>query len=202
MAIYLQSKSMALTCRDFVSAGVAAMRRVRETQCIEGTEDPISNEVLKRSFWTLWTLDVYLTSILGLPRLLDEDITELDLPSEVDDTFLLNNNCREDRGSLVKEKAILAASNAHTRLTMIQERILKCVYPVDEYSFVSENTFRVNYQVVLGIEKELEACSLEVGRIQYFKQAVDDIRLDISVAADNSYSSLLTFYLEEPKYYS
>ncbi|KAJ9315570.1 transcriptional regulator family: Fungal Specific TF [Paecilomyces variotii] len=176
IAIYLQSRSMALTCRDFVSAGVAAMRRVRETHCIEGTEDPIAKEVLKRSFWTLWTLDVYLTRILGLPRLVDEDITDLDLPSEVEDDPSSRSNSRESRENLLKEKALLTAANAHTRLTMIQERILKCIYPVDEYSFVSENTFRVNYQVVLSIEKELEAWFSEVSRMQYLRVPNDDIR--------------------------
>ncbi|KAL1852240.1 Gypsy retrotransposon integrase-like protein 1 [Paecilomyces lecythidis] len=167
---------MALACRDFVIAGISAMRRVRETYCIEGTQDPIAKEVLKRSFWALWTLDVYLTSILGLPRLLDEDITDLDFPSETEEDLLSSNNSRETRERLFKDRVLLMVANAHTRLTMIQDKILKRVYPVDECSFVSENTFRVDYHVVLKIEKDLETWFLEVRRMHHLRQPNDDIK--------------------------
>ncbi|GAD93953.1 hypothetical protein PVAR5_2573 [Paecilomyces variotii No. 5] len=176
IAIYLQSRSMALSCRDFVAVGISAMRRVREMHCIEGTADPIAKEVLKRSFWSLWTLDVYLTTILGLPRLLDEDTTELDLPSEMEEDLSSSINSRETRERLLKDRVLLMVANAHTRLAMIQEKILKRVYPVDECSFVSENTFRVDYHVVLSIEKELETWFLEVRRMHYLRQPNEDIR--------------------------
>jgi hypothetical protein len=175
MAVYLQSNFIMSSCRDFVDAGVAALRRIRQDRRLddESSSVVVEREILRRGFWTLWTLDVYLTTVLGLPRLLDEDLSVNDVTMSADDEFLA---LVTGPNTFAEREILMPAAEAHTELTIIQEKILKRIYLVDEHSFVSESTFRVDYEEIFDMEKDLDDWHSKVSRKRCLGRTAEETR--------------------------
>lgn len=115
--------------------------------------NPVESETRKRSFWVLRTMDTYVTTLLGLPKIVgDEDLNQK-MPSEVDDEFIT------DRGILPMPNghiSIAAAVNAHTTLIIILAKVVKLIYnPRDELNGPNDSC-QVDYAKVIEIEDDLK----------------------------------------------
>ncbi|KAH8601705.1 fungal-specific transcription factor domain-containing protein [Bisporella sp. PMI_857] len=107
------------------------LHRKRYTQSFSASTSSIEIEIRKRVFWSAYTLDKYLSVILGRPRIFrDEDIDQ-HLPER------LNNNDLSTAGytELFKPSKTLSVSDApvfHARLAKIVGSISSDLYPTNK----------------------------------------------------------------------
>lgn len=92
--------------------------------------DRISTECQKRVFWSAYTVDKYLSLILGRPRLLlDEDIDQ-DFPAKVNDEDLTAGKAHTKS----KKDCIMDAAISHSRLSQIIARSAREQYSIRRIS--------------------------------------------------------------------
>lgn len=112
--------------------------------------DPIQQEVRKRIFWIIQTMETYVTTLLGLPTTLDEEDIDQMLPTYEDSVTV-------DSDGLAQVPSTIAAFDAHIRLITIMRRLVKEIYPrVKNFSSKSAEPYRVSYTRVAKFETELE----------------------------------------------
>ena len=73
----------------------------------------LESELRKRIFWSVYTLDKYLSMMFGRPRLLHDEDIDQDLPGEINDEDLLEENPARRTGST---DSMMIASVLHYRL--------------------------------------------------------------------------------------
>ena len=87
-------------------------------------------------------MDIYINSLLGLPRSLNEDEFDQLLPVELDDENVTRTEYLFD-----KQQGRLSSSgcaNQHTKLMFILSHIIK-MYPIKVKPEEAENSSNVNY---------------------------------------------------------
>jgi hypothetical protein len=116
---------------------------------------PIEAELRKRLFWTIRSQDIYVGALLGLPTFLDDSDIDQEWPTEVDDEYITETEIRPMPEGKV---SVLAASNAHTRLVLILEKICKNVYPITGTQSGGKNslTYSVSYSKIRELEQDLQ----------------------------------------------
>ncbi|KAJ5354553.1 hypothetical protein N7541_005597 [Penicillium brevicompactum] len=91
-------------------------------------------ELRKRIFWSVYTLDKYLSIMFGRPRLLHDEDIDQDLPDEMNDDDLLEEDPTRRTGST---DSMMIASVLHYRLGRILgdiSRQLYSIYPISRDS--------------------------------------------------------------------
>ncbi|KAK6866894.1 Activator of stress genes protein 1 [Candida tropicalis] len=91
MIIYLQCSARLSTCYSYI--GIALRSALKEGlhrnltifQNSKRKLDPIEEDTRKRLFYTIYKMDIYINSLFGLPRSLNEDEFDQELPAELDD---------------------------------------------------------------------------------------------------------------------
>ena len=116
--------------------------------------NPIESELRKRIFWVVRSLDVYVSTLLGLPMMLSNKDIDQEYPLEVDDEYITPATILtmpSDRLSL------MAGSNAYARLININVKIVKYIYPVafPKHQARADQTYLVSYSKIKEIEKDL-----------------------------------------------
>jgi hypothetical protein len=87
---------------------------------------PIKHETRKRVFWTIRIMETYIAAVLGLPRTLNDDDIDQELPAEVDDEYITGEKMLQmPEGRL----SLLAGFNAHIKLAAILGKIITKLYP-------------------------------------------------------------------------
>lgn len=134
MILYLQCSARLSTCYSYI--GIALRNALKEGlhrnlsifQSSRRKLDPIEEDTRKRLFYTIYKMDIYINSLLGLPRLISEDEFDQEFPVELDDEFITRDAYLFD-----KQEGRLSSSgcaNHHTKLTIILSRIVKELYPI------------------------------------------------------------------------
>jgi hypothetical protein len=155
MIIHLQALGMLPTCYSYISLAMAACTRMglhrSETLAKFNT---VEQETRKRIFWALRTMEAYITTILGLPRILSDEDTDQEFPGEVEDYLIIDGNSPSSADSLVSSMAI---ANAHTKLLIIMGKLKQFVLGSGKADSKDGGTYRVDYARIIEAEKELES---------------------------------------------
>jgi hypothetical protein len=101
-------------------------------------------------------MDAYVTTILGLPRTLSDDDIDQELPLEIDDKYITEDDVGTNKGH---STCLMTAANAHTKLILIMASIRRNVLcsrnSSDSLSDQNE-AYRVDYSRIMQAENELE----------------------------------------------
>lgn len=134
MIIYLQCSARLSTCYSYI--GIALRSALKEGlhrnlsifQSSRRKLDPIEVDTRKRLFYTIYKMDIYINSLLGLSQSISEDEYDQSFPVELDDEFITRDSYLFD-----KQQGRLSSSgcaNHHTKLTIILSHIVKALYPI------------------------------------------------------------------------
>lgn len=125
MIMYLQCSNQLPACYTHISLAMTACIRMglhRADSLLKF--NPIERETRKRIFWSLRAVDTYITTILDLPRTINDDDTDQPLPLDIEDELItpqkIKSAARLELGSI-------SIVNAHTRLTLILAKVKKTV---------------------------------------------------------------------------
>ncbi|KAJ5899225.1 hypothetical protein N7495_003969 [Penicillium taxi] len=89
------------------------------------------SEMRKRIFWSVYTLDKYLSIMFGRPRLLHDEDIDQELPEEMNDEDLLEEDPARRSGST---DSMMIASVLHYRLGRILGEISRQLYSIKPHS--------------------------------------------------------------------
>ncbi|KAF8470534.1 fungal-specific transcription factor domain-containing protein [Kalaharituber pfeilii] len=153
MIIFLQSSTKMSTCYSYVGIALSAAVRMGLHRSMNLKLSPIEREVRKRIFWVVRKMDTYVSALLGLPKgIADEDIDQ-EMPLEVDDEYITENEIKEQPDGTI---AIMSVVNAHTRLLSIMAKVVKAIYPLKQ-GCGSGGSYAVSFATIKGIENDLQA---------------------------------------------
>lgn len=133
MTIYLQCLARLSTCYLYIGIALRSALKEglhRDLGIFHSRRrlNPIEIDTRKRLFYTIYKMDIYINSLLGLPGLINEDEFDQQFPMELDDE-LVNRDAfliEQQNGRLSSS----ACANHHTKVTMILLRIVKELYPI------------------------------------------------------------------------
>ncbi|KAF7887589.1 hypothetical protein EAF00_009883 [Botryotinia globosa] len=111
--------------------------------------DLLAAETRKRVFWTLYTVDCFSASLLGLPKLLSEDDIYAEYPSDIDDEHM---NEKGYQPMLPGEPTRLSSALALFRCSRILSKVLEQIYP-------SAATHDLSLQTLFALVAELNEWS-------------------------------------------
>ncbi|MCJ1306652.1 hypothetical protein MMC25_000295 [Agyrium rufum] len=97
----------------------------------------LTQETRKKVFWSLYTIDCFAASILGLPKLMKDEDIHTEFPADIDDE---NVTERGFQPTLPGESTRLSNSLALFRLAQVMSRVLKDLYPAAPSYSVSMGT--------------------------------------------------------------
>ncbi|KAL0937066.1 fungal specific transcription factor domain-containing protein [Colletotrichum truncatum] len=108
--------------------------------------DHIQLECRRRTFWSAYSLDNYLSTALGRPRTFHEDDIDQELPASIDDDDLQANGVvsRSSRG-----QSVMLGQVAYSKLSKIQSGILHDVYSIRPTSLTAKFTHTARYTTEL-----------------------------------------------------
>ncbi|TGO81303.1 hypothetical protein BPOR_1217g00020 [Botrytis porri] len=111
--------------------------------------DLLATETRKRVFWTLYTVDCFSASLLGLPKLLREDDIYAEYPSDIDDEHI---NEKGYQPMLPGEPTRISSALALFRCSRILSKVLEQIYP-------SATTHDLSLQTLYALGTELSEWS-------------------------------------------
>ncbi len=173
MILYLQSSGLMHSCYSYICVATAsAIRMGLHRLDVARILNPVEQQVRKRTFWALRTMDTYVTTLLGLPKTLrDEDIDQ-ELPCDLGNEFITEAGIlsRPERNN----GSIIPAVNAHTKLLLILSKVVRNIYPEGK-QYDSYSSYRVNYGKVVKVEAELD---------EWFRNITQPFRQGQSISLD------------------
>nr|BCT87206.1 putative transcription factor [Ogataea minuta] len=155
LIIFLQCSARLSTCYAYIGIALRAALREGLHRKLDYPFNPIELEIRKRLFWTIYKMDIYVNTMLGLPRTISEDDFDQDMPIELDDENITVDGYRfEMQGDRLSSSGI---ANAHTTLIFIMKRIVTKLYPIKPRKV--ENGSRpelLAHDIVYQLELELQ----------------------------------------------
>lgn len=134
MIMYLQCSARLSTCYSYI--GIALRLALKEGlhrnlsifQNGHRKLDPIEIDTRKRLFYTIYKMDIYINSLLGLPRSINEDEFDQDFPAELDDENITRSEYlyENQQGRLSSS----GCANHHTKLMLVLSHIIRKLYPI------------------------------------------------------------------------
>lgn len=127
MTLFLQATASLSTCYTYIGIALRSSLRMGLHRHLQHTRlNPIEDQLRKRIFYVVRQMDIYVSTMLGLPLMLHNDDIDQPFPTEVDDDYVTNQGVvRPPPGS----SSFFEAFNAHTRLMDVLAKISKLVYP-------------------------------------------------------------------------
>ncbi|KAL7658377.1 Gypsy retrotransposon integrase-like protein 1 [Aspergillus niger] len=125
LVIFLQSTGQLDRCYSYVGVALRSAVALRLHCCSTNVVDPVEREIGKRVFWVVWRMDVYSSSMLGIPPMLDTGFVDQSFPEPFHDI-------QGNTASFASEhdRLLVASANAHTRLTLIMPKVMRLVKTV------------------------------------------------------------------------
>ncbi|CRG85879.1 Activator of stress genes 1 [Talaromyces islandicus] len=156
MILFLQSSAKLSTCYSYVGIALRSALRLGLHRKVTANFNPVERELRKRIFWVVRKMDVYVSTLLGLPQMVSVEDIDQEYPLEIDDEFITAAGILPmppDRTSL------MAGANAHTRLVDIIVKVVKYIYPVKpaKHRTKSDHTYMVSHSKIREIERDLQA---------------------------------------------
>jgi hypothetical protein len=156
MILFLQSSAKLSTCYSYVGIALRASLRLGLHRTVHANFDPVESELRKRIFWLVRKMDIYVSTLLGLPQMVSNEDIDQEYPLDLDDEFITPTgilSMSTDRTSF------MAGANAHTRLADIMVKVVKYIYPVKltKLQSKSDHTYMVSHSKIREIERDLQA---------------------------------------------
>ncbi|KAF3928863.1 hypothetical protein ABW20_dc0104604 [Dactylellina cionopaga] len=154
MIIFLQSSAKLATTYSYIGIAVSASFRLGLHRKIP-FPDPVEGEVRKRIFCTIQKMDISISALIGLPRMIHDEDIDQEYPVEVDDQHITKDGITL---GVVDEPNSTSAANAHTRLVEILGKVIKKIYPIkglQPSTFGKRTGYMISYAVVREIEQDL-----------------------------------------------
>ena len=114
--------------------------------------DQIERETRKRIFWSLRAMDAYITTILDLPRAINDEDTDQEMPLEVDDALVTPHRIK---GSGKSSICSMTTVNAHIKLSLIMAKVKKSVLGTSNVESKRSGRYLVDYASILQAEGDL-----------------------------------------------
>ena len=159
MILFLQATSNLSACYSFVGIALRSALRIGLHRHLQHEKiGAIEQEVRKRVFYVIRQMDIYVSTMLGFPLLLNTDDVDQPFPSEVDDEYITT------KGIIAPPPgtpSFFEAFNAHTRLMEVLGKITKYVYPMHmqgqpESKADGTATCLISYSRIKEIEADLQ----------------------------------------------
>lgn len=129
LVLFLQCSARLSTCYSYIGVALrSALREGLHRKVEQHPFNPIEIETRKRLFWTIYKMDIYINTMLGLPRSISPEDIDQDLPLELDDENIT------ETGYLPQHPGKLSSSgvaNNHTHLIQVLHNIVKNLYPIN-----------------------------------------------------------------------
>ena len=155
MILFLQGTAKLATCYAYIGVALRACCRLGMHRKITGKFNIIEQEERKRLFWQVRGLDIYVGAMLGLPMMLSDDDIDQVQPSEVPDDYIT------EIGILpVSQETfpLYKATNAHTNLLHILQKVVRYVYPVKNTSdTTTSGEYTVSHSLIRELERDLQS---------------------------------------------
>lgn len=156
MVYFLHSAAKVSVCHSYISVALASSLQIGLHRHTSVALPPIERETRKRVIWAIRNMQTYICAISGLPTAINDDDIDQEMPTEVDDEFIIEDRILPAPSG---PQSVASAMNAHTRLLNIFSKVLRYVYPVknrgqgldDEIS-----SYKVSYARVCELQKDLQ----------------------------------------------
>lgn len=151
---FLQATGNLNGCHTFVGIALRSALRMGLHRYLPHTAlPPIEDETRRRLFHTIRSMDIYLSTTLGLPLLLQDKDTDQRWPTEVDDEHITAEGIhRPPPGT----PSFLEAFNAYARLMQILAKVVEYVYPPTGTDKGPQDvTYMISVAKIKEIEQEL-----------------------------------------------
>ena len=150
--IFLQCSARLSTSYSYI--GVAMRSALREGLHRKLELDPskkklnfIEIEMRKRLFYTIYKMDIYINTMLGLPRTISPRDFDQELPLELSDDYITEDAVYPDeQGDVLSSSGI---ANQHTKIIMILDQIMAELYPIKKTNNL------ISHQMVTNLELKL-----------------------------------------------
>ncbi len=146
LILFLQCSARLSTCYSYIGVALRSALKEGLHRKLAHPFNPIELEIRKRIFWTIYKMDIYVNTMLGLPRSIATEDIDQDLPMELDDENITQE------GYLPQEPGKLSSSaiaNSHTKLILVLNKIVKNLYPINS------NLRLISHEKVSEMELEL-----------------------------------------------
>ncbi|KAJ5668739.1 hypothetical protein N7462_009809 [Penicillium macrosclerotiorum] len=155
MVLFLQSSAKLSTCYSYVGIALRSALRLGLHRTVTADFNPIERELRKRIFWVIRKMDVYVSTLLGLPQMLSDDDIDQEYPMEVDGDFISVKGITQMPSDYTP---LMAGCNAHTRLCNVILKVVKYIYPVKNarYRSKSNQRYMVSHSKIREIERDLQ----------------------------------------------
>jgi len=159
LIIFLQSSAKLATCYSYIGVALHSAVRMGLHRSIKSNFNPIELEMRKQIFWQVRKMDLYVGALLGLPVMLSDDDIDQELPQEIDDVFVTATKILPQPLGTVP---LLAATNAHTKLTKVLQKVVKYIYPLKGLEYAQNpnrpgQSYVVSHAKIREIEQDLQA---------------------------------------------
>ncbi|KKK15270.1 hypothetical protein ARAM_001907 [Aspergillus rambellii] len=154
MVLFLQSSAKLSTCYSYIGIALRSALRLGLHRAVTADFNPIEREMRRRIFWVIRKMDVYVSTLLGLPQMLSDDDIDQEYPLPIDGEFITKDGIRPTPEGRIHS---MIGANAHTRLSNIILKIVKYVYPVKHAQrSKSEQRYVVSHSKIREIERDLQ----------------------------------------------
>lgn len=151
LIIFLQCSARLSTCYAYIGIALRAALREGLHRKLNYPFNPIELEIRKRLFWTIYKMDIYVNTMLGLPRTITREDFDQDMPVELDDENITLDGLNFSNQFRVSSSQI---ANAHTKLIEILKNVVTKLYPVRPKAKGLGSVLTLSY--VLELETQLE----------------------------------------------
>lgn len=153
LTLFLQCSARLSTCYSYIGIALRSALRQGLHRKLQNFSNPIESEIKKRLFWTIYKLEIYVNSMLGLPNSIGESDIDVEFPQDLDDV-----NIDEFR-ILPQQEGKLSScgmNNSHTKLILILNHIVKSLYKTSNPVFV------IPIDTIKNLENELKVWLYEL----------------------------------------
>lgn len=159
MILFLQATSNLSACYSFVGVALRSALRIGLHRNLQHEKiSLLEQEIRRRVFYVIRQMDIYVSTMLGFPLLLNIDDIDQLYPTEVDDEYISSAGIVSPPPGTPSFEAF----NAQTRLMEILGKIAKHVYPMRGQvqpvfkGDKSSTTYLISYARIKEIESELQ----------------------------------------------
>lgn len=147
LTLFLQCSARLSTCYSYIGIALRSALRQGLHRKLQNFANPIESEIAKRLFWTIYKLEIYVNSMLGLPNSIGESDIDVEFPQDLDDA-----NIDEYRilPQLNGKLSSCGMNNSHTKLILILNHIVKNLYKTSNPVFV------IPIETITNLENELK----------------------------------------------
>ncbi|KAI9367971.1 fungal-specific transcription factor domain-containing protein [Aspergillus egyptiacus] len=156
MVLFLQSSAKLSTCYSYVGIALRSALRLGLHRSVTFNFNPVERELRRRIFWVIRKMDVYVSTLLGLPQMLSDDDIDQEYPLPVDGDFITKDGILPTPEGHIHA---MIGANAHTRLSNIILKIVKYIYPLKtaQHKSKSDQRYVVSHSKIREIERDLQS---------------------------------------------